>query len=325
MERQVRNQARLLFLVSGILLVACTSMTATFGWEMGNGNLFNALIGAVAFAAADVGGACLISLSSISAANKEDRAAKRWFILALLCMGMTFVGILGFQSENRETRAATREKSMQIVSGFVGWAESLVTSKEQATAKGKSKVPLPDTLENSVDTVGKQVMKQLEMLGKGEVAPSADGQAATLSRATGMSEANARSWVTIGTSAALLIIQYGLWSAYGFTRQKLELIVSTATGSQRGEMDGNFPEKVLGISKAEAKLDASRLIQNGVELSIGEYADRWGLSDGGASKWLTEFADEGAIRKVWKNGKKVAVAPRLKLVKPNGNGTTHVS
>lgn len=325
MERQVRNQARLLFLVSGILLVACTSMTATFGWEMGNGDLFKSITWAGAFAAADVGGACLISLSSISAANKEDRAAKRWFVLAILCMAMTFGGILGFQSESRETRAATREKSMQIVSGFVGWAESLVTTKETATAKGKSKVPLPDTLENSVDTVGKQVMKQLEMLGKGEVAPSADGQAATLSRVFGTSEANARSWVTIVTSAALLIIQYGLWSAYGFTRQKLEWAVSANSALYGPGTDGNFPEKVPGISKAEAKLDASRLIQNGVELSIGEYADRWGLSDGGASKWLTEFAEDGAIRKVWKNGKKVAVAPRLKLVKPNGNGTTHVS
>jgi len=52
-ERQVRNQARGLLWVSVLLLIACASMTGTFGWSLGT-SIFNKLLFAGGLVGADL-------------------------------------------------------------------------------------------------------------------------------------------------------------------------------------------------------------------------------------------------------------------------------
>src|SRR5262249_59314387 len=53
MERQVRNQARVLFWVSALLLVTCASMTGTFGWSLGR-SFYEKFIYTMGFVVADI-------------------------------------------------------------------------------------------------------------------------------------------------------------------------------------------------------------------------------------------------------------------------------
>src|SRR5262249_53337687 len=119
-----------------------------------------------------------------------------------------------------EIQAAVRERASGIADSFVEWSKSLAMKE---ISKDKSKAS-PSTLDKGVGIVGDAVKRQLEMLESGKAAP--DGQATTIARMTGMSEAQARSW-TIGlTSAVLLFIQYSCWWFYGFIRQRLEPVVA---------------------------------------------------------------------------------------------------
>lgn len=312
----MRNLARGLFLVAGALLLGCSTMTGIFGWWQGT-TLIGSITTAAVFVAADWGGAIFTTLSGTCAANKEPGAAKGFGIVAFVCMALTLFGILGFQGENREMRAATRENSAKAFQGFVDWAEALV-AKEHGGPAPKAKGKPPEGLESSIEAVGKTVTKQLEMLNSGQLAPMSDGQAVTIARVSGLSEAQARSWTVTVTSFALLIIQYVAWWGYGFCRQKLEPKISGIVHGPRGEnVTDNVTDNVAKISKQDARNDILALVANGIELSNRECALRWGVPDTRASQWRADFVQEGIMRKVLKNGRKVAVAPRHM----NGNGS----
>lgn len=306
MERQVRNQARGLFLASAALLVACTTMSAIYGWSLGSG-VVDSIAFAMAFATADIGGAFLMSFSGTCTANKEAKASRRSAVAAFACMMLTFVGILGFQSSNREGQVASRERAFGIMDSFVGWAKDL-TVKEAPSKDGK--VKNPTTLSNGIDAVSKSVKDQLAMLESGKLVATPDGLGTTIARITGMSEPKARSWTIGVSSAALLFIQYSLWWAYGFLRHRLEPAVSALTHGPRGHQNsGHFPDTVEKVSRTEAKLDVQRQIDAGVELCNAQYAERWGVNESIASKWQSEFAREGMMRRVQRGRRKVAVAP----------------
>src|SRR5262245_61288638 len=74
MEKQVRNQARVLFWVSALLLVTCASMTGTFGWSLGR-SFYEKFIYTLGFVVADIGGAGLMAVSGTCAANKATKAS----------------------------------------------------------------------------------------------------------------------------------------------------------------------------------------------------------------------------------------------------------
>jgi len=82
MERQVRNQARVLFWVSALLLVTCASMTGTFGWTLGR-TLFDKILYTAGFVVADIGGAGLMAVSGTCAANKATKAAVGAMVVAM--------------------------------------------------------------------------------------------------------------------------------------------------------------------------------------------------------------------------------------------------
>jgi hypothetical protein len=310
MEKQVRNQARGLFLASATLLIACTTMSAIYGWSLGNAFIDSAAF-AMAFATADVGGAYLMSFSGTCTANKETSAARRSAFAAAVCMLLTFFGILGFQSENRENQVSSKERAIKVVDSFIGWAKDTAITKEPA-AKDKTK---PGAITAGIEAVGKAVERQVGMLKSGEISAESDGQATTLANITGMDKAKSRSWTILIVSAALLFIQYSLWWAYGFLRHRLEPAVSALTHGPRGlPNSGHFPNSVEKVSRAEAKLDVQRQISAGIELCNAEYAERWGVNESVASKWQTEFAQEGVMRKAQRGRRKVAVAP----TRPNG-------
>jgi len=62
------------------------------------------------------------------------------------------------------------------------------------------------------------------------VAP--DGQAATLARITGLTEAQARSWATTALAAAFLVVQYICQWLAGFMRYRVEPVVSALASSE---------------------------------------------------------------------------------------------
>src|SRR5215813_8975558 len=76
MEQQVRNQARVLFWVSALLLITCASMTGTFGWSLGR-SFYEKVIYTLGFVVADIGGAGLMAVSGTCAANKSDQGRSR--------------------------------------------------------------------------------------------------------------------------------------------------------------------------------------------------------------------------------------------------------
>src|SRR5262252_6428445 len=118
MERQVRNQARGLFWVSALLLIACASMTGMFGWSMGR-TLLDKVVYAVGLVAADLGGAYLMATSGTCSANKETRAARWAMFAAIICCALTLSGIIGFQAENRESAAESRKKVNELADGQI--------------------------------------------------------------------------------------------------------------------------------------------------------------------------------------------------------------
>ncbi len=310
MERQVRNQARGLFLVSATLLLACTTMTGLYGWSLGTG-LIDAVAFCAAFAAADVGGAYLISLSGTCTAAKETVAAKRTAKMAIVCMAMTFAGLLGFQSQNREAQVFSREKAMSVMEGFVDWAKVTV-AKDAPKEKGKTAAAIT----SGIDTVGSAVQKQLDLLNSGTI--KTDGQATTIARVTGLSEAQARSWTIWATSVGLLFIQYSLWWAYGFTRQRLEPAISNLAhgplGPDRGK-SGQLRDNVENVGFEKAKKDVLTNIDSDVELCTGEYARRWGVPDSKASRWISTIVKGGDARQEWRGQRRVLVKPaKLRVV-----------
>lgn len=316
MERQVRNQARGLFLVSAVLLLACTTMTGLYGWSLGSG-LVDAIAFCAAFAAADIGGAYLISLSGTCAAAKETAAARRAARASFICMVMTFIGLLGFQAQNREAQVFSRETAISVAAGFVDWAKGMAYKDVPKDKKA------PSAVASSIDAVGGAVQKQLDILNSGTVKNATDGQSATIARMTGLTEAQARSW-TIGlTSAVLLFIQYSLWWAYGFTRQKLEPAISNLAHGPLGSSNGKpgvFPDTVRKVRFETAKKDALVNTEADVELCNGEYATRWGVTESQASKWITKIIKGGEAKQEWRGQRKVLVKSPKPRIHVNGNG-----
>jgi len=69
------------------------------------------------------------------------------------------------------------------------------------------------------------------------------------------------------------------------------------------------------LSAREAKSDVLAMIADGRELCVTEFGERWGVNKGQASKWLDDFQRQGAIKKVRRGARLVAVAP----ARPNGH------
>jgi hypothetical protein len=310
MERRVRNQARGLLLVSVALLLACTTMTALFGWSLGR-NVIDKFIFAMGLAAADLGGAYLIATCGTFSASNEKRAASLAFFAAGVCCVLTLTGIIGFQSESREGLAQSRERAVRIVDSYVNWARDTTV---EAVQKDKSKGAV--ALATGIETVGKAVRDQIGMLQTGDVVPLADGQATTISRIIGISEVRTRSWSIGITSAALLLIQYACLWCYGFMRHRIEPAVSALTnGPLATENNDSVRDSVRRVSRSEAKSDIAQLVAAGMELCNAQCAKRWGIPESQATKWLNDFARMGIVRRVQRGRRKVAVAPNL----PNGN------
>jgi len=326
MERQVRNQARGLFWVSVLLLISCATMTGLFGWSQGR-TLIEKAVFLIGLVGADLGGAYLMSTSGTCSANKERGAAAGAAVFAMLCMVLTFTGIIGFQSENRESQAQARERAAKVAESFVDWAknttgEAMALEKVKEAKSKEKPTGVASAFALGVENVGKAVEKQISMLQSGELAAVGDGQATTIARITGLREADARSWAISGTSAALLVIQYACLWYYGFLRHRIEPAVTSLNHGPRASENGrHFPDSVRKVAKPEAKLDIQQLVAANIELCNEELAARWGVSESEASKWQSEFAREGLMRRVQRGRRKVAVAPLRQI---NGNGA-HLS
>ena len=283
-------------------------------WSLGR-TLVDKFVFAIGLAAADLGGAYLIQTSGTFSASNEKRAARRALFAAGVCCVLTLTGMIGFQSESREGMAQSRERAVRIVDSFITWARDTTV---EAVQKDKSKGAV--ALATGIETVGKAVRDQIGMLQTGDVVPLADGQATTISRIIGISEAQTRSWSISITSGALLFIQYACLWCYGFMRHRIEPAVSALTnGPLAIENDDTVRDSVRRISRSEAKSDIAQLVAAGIELCNAQCAERWGIPESQATKWLNNFARAGILRRVQIGRRKVAVAAN----RPNGNGGAH--
>jgi hypothetical protein len=107
MERNVRSQIRWLNLVALVLLMGCMLMTALFGWSLGRSMVEKSVI-AVVLASIDLGGAVLMKSCGTNSAQREWAAVFGGAMGAIVCAGITFIGILGFQVDNREAKVARK-------------------------------------------------------------------------------------------------------------------------------------------------------------------------------------------------------------------------
>jgi hypothetical protein len=230
MERYVRNQIRGLSLVAWVLLFGCMAMTAMFGWSLGR-TLVEKLVTAGALASIDLGGALLMKSCGTNTAQRAWAGVWWGAIGALVCAGITFVGVLGFQSDSRETQVATRERAVQIADDLIAFSKTTITEAVNAPSKAKGG-PNPSLVTAGIETLAGAVNKQIEMLKDGTMVVAPDGQAATLARITGLTEAQARSWATTALAAAFLVVQYICQWLAGFMRYRVEPVVSALASSE---------------------------------------------------------------------------------------------
>lgn len=323
MERQVRSQARGLHFVSLALLAACMTMTALFGWGFGR-TLIEKITFAGGLAAIDLAGALLMKSNGTWSAHREYGALFWGGCGAAICAAITFLGILGFQSEARESQVASRERAVQVADDVLAYAKTTVTDAVSQQAKGKSANPA--LISAGIETLGKAAKDQIGMLQSGELVVSADGAGKTLSRVTGLTEAQARSWTVTVLSAAFLAIQYVLLYLYGFMRQRIEPVVAALAASGHHVDSGDNvaskfgkPAKFANSPKFdEARREVVRLIITGNPFPTNkEFARRWNVSSTTACHWLQALRDEGHDVPMPQRGGRRARKPAVHL---NGNG-----
>ena len=316
MERQVRNQARVLFWVSAVLLVTCASMT---GWSLGR-TLYDKFIYTMGFVVADIGGAGLMAVSGTCAANKATKAAIGAMAVAILCCTLTLLGIAGFQAENRQSQVAARKKAIGLADATIEWFKTV--TKENTQAKAAKGATNTEAMALGFDAVGKAVRDQQDRLLSGEIASAVDGQSALIARLTGATEETARSWTTAFTTIALLVIQYSCLWYYGFLRHKIEPAVGALARSsvepRPPVKSGQFRDNVEKATFEQARQDVEANVNAGIELCNREYAGRWGISESKACKWAKHMVREGIADQQWRGQRKVLVKRRKGLHLLNG-------
>jgi hypothetical protein len=311
MEQQVRNQARVLFWVSAVLLVTCASMTGMFGWSLGR-TLYDKFIYTMGFVVADIGGAGLMAVSGTCAANKATKAAIGAMAVAILCCTLTLLDIAGFQAENRESQVAARKKAIGLADATIEWFKTV--TKENTQAKAAKGATNTEAMALGFDAVGKAVRDQQDRLLSGEVTAAVDGQSALIARLTGATEETARSWTTAFTTIALLVIQYSCLWYYGFLRHKIEPVVGALTygplGPRPPVRSGQLRDNVAKATFEQACQDVEKNVTAGIELCNRQYADRWGVSEPKACRWAKAIVRDGIAEQRWRGLRKVLVKSR---------------
>lgn len=332
MERQVRNQISGLSLVAWALLLGCMAMTAMFGWGLGR-TLVDKIVFAGSLMAVDLGGALAMKSSGVFSANGERRGVFWASVAAAICAVITFLGMLGFQSESREAQVAAREQAAKLASDTLGWSKSLAVDATLAGAASKGKESAKDkaastsmTMTAGIEAVGKLVRDQIAMLQNGELVVAGDAQGAALSRMSFglVSEAQARSWVMTAISAAFLSVQYLFQWMAGYMRYRVEPVVSAMarlpveSGESQGKF-GKFGSKFgTKSSKDEARRDVVRMLVTEDRWPANvELARKWGVSTTTACHWLQEFRGEGHAIPPSPRGGRRQKRPAIHL---NGNG-----
>jgi hypothetical protein len=321
MERNVKNLGAAALIVGIALLAVITGMTARYGWTHTPGGWEDKLSQAAINGVIDLAGAVAAGMWGAFFAMRFRLAGLAVTVLALSCALYTYQAVVGFQSSSKESLVANRERANNMSAAYLDWAKT-VTTKAIESDKDKKGRPNNESLVTGIEAVGAQVTKQMQILQAGEVATAADGQSTTFARLLGVKEADARSYSVTVTSALIVFIHYlSLW-AYGFIRQRLEpAVISLNHGPLASDNSRHFPDTVRKVSKTEAKTDIQALVTANVELCNEELAERWGVSPSEASKWQSDFARAGLMRRVQRGRRKVAVAP-LRTI--NGNGATHI-
>jgi hypothetical protein len=301
MERNVRSQIRWLNLVASVLLMGCMLMTALFGWSLGRSMLEKSVI-AVVLASIDLGGAVLMKCCGTSFAQREWAAVFGSAMGAIVCAVITFIGILGFQADNREAKVATDARAVQIADDLINYSKTTIT---QAVALKTKAGPNPSLVMAGIETLANAVNKQINMLKDGTIAVAPDGQARTLAQLTGLTEAQARSWATSALAGAFLFVQYVCQWLAGFMRHRIEPLVlaltssgHTSSGATRfGAQFGKFAKfgiKFGKLSKDEARRDVIRILVAEESFpSNRELARCWRVSTTTVCHWLRDFRSEG--------------------------------
>jgi hypothetical protein len=313
MERQVRNQARVLFWVSALLLVTCASMTGTFGWSLGR-SFYEKFIYTMGFVVADIGGAGLMAVSGTCAANRATKAAVGAMAVAMLCCTLTLLGIAGFQAENRESQVAARKKAIGLADATIDWFKTVTKDLTQQGKTIKGGSTPTEAMALGFDAVGRAVREQQDRLLSGEVTAAVDGQSALIARLTGTTEETARSWTTAFTTIALLVIQYSCLWYYGFLRHKIEPAVGALAhgpvGARRPVKSGQLRDNVVKATFEQACQDVETNVNAGIELCNREYAGRWGVSEPKACRWAKAIVRQGIAEQQWRGQRKVLVKCR---------------
>ena len=300
MERNVRSQIRWLNLVARVLLIGCMFMTALFGWSRGQSMLAQGVI-AVALAAFDLGGAVLMKSCGTNSAQREWAGVFWGAIGAAVCAAITFIGILGFQADNREAKVATDARAVQIADDLINYSKTTITQAIGAAPKTKAGHN-PSLAIAGIETLANAVKKQIDMLKDGSITVTPDGQARTLAQLTGLTEAQARSWATSALAGAFLFVQYICQWLAGFMRHRVEPVVSAlaAAGDAnsgvaqfKGQF-GKFAKFGTKFGKDDARRDVIRLLVAEDSFpSNRELARRWRVSTTTVCHWLRDFRGEG--------------------------------
>jgi hypothetical protein len=300
MERNVRSQIRWLNLVAWVLLIGCMLMTGLFGWSLGRTMLEKGVI-AVVLASIDLGGAVLMKSCGTNFAQREWAAVFGGAMGATVCAAITFIGILGFQADNREAKVATDARAVQIAEDLIAFSKTTITQAVEAAPKTKAR-PNPSLVMAGIETLANAVNKQINMLKDGTIAVVPDGQARTLAHLTGLTEAQARSWATSALAGAFLFVQYVCQWLAGFMRHRVEPVVLALAASghansgvaQFGGQFGKFAKFRTKFGKDDARRDVIRLlVVEGSFPSNTELARRWGVSTTTVCHWLRDFRGEG--------------------------------
>ncbi len=305
-EKQVRNLERGFMLAGLVLLVITMGMAGQFGWGLGHdvsGKVGNATF----FVVADFVSALLMSAVGLLFAWRWYGVGSLVIFAMVICIGFSMASIFGYQSANRSAVSRNYDTQIKRADERLGWLRNSAVDKSLAKER------------TSFLAEEKEQFAKLD-----QIQPDPDAQSTELAKLLAMGKDETQRGLTVIGAVFIIFLQFVCLSLRSFLRHRVAPAINAfnygpKVSEQNQHSRDTSTDSSAQVSRKQAKSDVQAQVAAGVELSNREYAARWSVTEAKASRWLSEFSREGALRKVWRGNRKVAVAPTQ-----HANGKLHV-
>jgi hypothetical protein len=146
-----------------------------------------------------------------------------------------------------------------------------------------------------------------------------DAQATELATMLGIGKDTAQRRLNIMASAFILFLQFTCLSLRSFLRHRVAPAISALTNGplgpgKSGQLSGQLSNAARKVTIEQARQDVQANVSAGVAICNLEYAERWGVDEGRASRWISQFVREGHAQREWRGQRKVLVRKGLRAL-----------